>query len=262
MIGAKGVANLDEKDKELDQLIYDTYGIVEPESDEPRPAPRKPRHRRKIIYTSIILLLVFGSVGSSFEPIMSAINYSSQRRQLNNLTIKQAETGNEKLLRNGGFGPTSDSLGMYTGKNGELTVAIVQSDFQTTTPNIQRALKGAIKFWRVKSHGKINIKEVQQRQSPDVLVRAGAMGDEGTDAGTHALAWMNPSTGELRVSGDVLSLSNQNTLTKTLAHELGHALGLGHTTDGHNIMSAMLSPKADDVSTNQLTHIETFQTER
>ena len=73
------MANLDEKDKELDQLIYDTYGIVEPESDEPTPAPRKPRHRRKIIYTSIILLLVFGSVGSSFEPIMSAINYSSQR---------------------------------------------------------------------------------------------------------------------------------------------------------------------------------------
>lgn len=173
------MTDLDEKDKELDRLIYDTYGIVESEPDETKLAPRKPRHRRRIIYTSIILLLVFGSVGSSFEPIMSAINYSSQRRQLNNLTIKQAETGNEKLLRNGGFGPTRDSLGMYTGKNGELTVAIVQSDFQTTTPNVQRALKEAIKFWRVKSQGKIIIKEVQQRQSPDVLVRAGTMGDEG-----------------------------------------------------------------------------------
>ena len=36
------MTDLDEKDKELDRLIYDTYGIVESEPDETKLAPRKP----------------------------------------------------------------------------------------------------------------------------------------------------------------------------------------------------------------------------
>ena len=75
-------------DDELERKIYELYGINEQAA--PQPEPRKRRGWRKIVYTAIILLLVFGSLGSSIEPIMNAINYQSRRRQLNDVTITQA----------------------------------------------------------------------------------------------------------------------------------------------------------------------------